>query len=454
MKLSKYNILIEKEEYLILFNTISNAMLYVEQSKKNKIKKMCESKKVKISEFEPDEIETLKKGFFILDDDFDEVEYLKLRFNAYRYSDRYLRYTIVLTEKCNFNCVYCYQQQIQSVSGKMASEIQEEQISQLIEETKRRFESQKPKVLSVTFYGGEPLLSLEKLIFISEKFRELSKKYQVEYRPFIVTNGYLLNKITAKKLIKVGIRSVIITIDGTEEIHDKYRRLLNGGPTFSKLIENIEKIHKDMQVQLRINISKESVNSVKKLISFIVEKRLNVTFDFQMIEVVKEFSNKFEDTPLTLKEFSKIEIELYKEILKYLPEYSFNPFKNLKFARCDALCLNSFVIDVDGSVHKCWGEVGNKVTIAGKLTNEGIKLNQKYTKWLAYEPYEDKECQSCIVFPACMGGCTFNAVVVDKLHGSPVKKPYRCIPMKYNIKDIIEVVANQQLKLRTYSNRV
>ncbi|QTA38011.1 radical SAM protein [Thermosipho ferrireducens] len=446
MKLSKYNLLIEKEDYIILFNVLSYAMLYVEPSKKDKIKKMFDRQKVDSGDFDESEIKTLKKGFFILENDFDEIEYLKFRFNAYKYSDRYLRYTVVMTEKCNFNCIYCYQQQLQTVIENSPLDLKEKQLKLLIDETKRRFEKQRPNVLSVTFYGGEPLLTLKNLLFLSENFKKLCEKYSVEYKPFIVTNGYLLTSEIADRLLNVGINRVIITIDGTEEIHDRYRKLLDGKPTFSKLIDNIEKIHKKMFVQIRINISKESINSVKKLIKLIGEKGLMIEFDFQMVEIAREIPIQFNDTPLTLKEFAKLEVELYKEILKYIPQYPFNPFRHLKIARCDALCQNSFVIDTDGSIHKCWGEVGNPITVVGQLSEEGIELNQKYAKWLTYEPYTDEECKNCIVFPVCMGGCTFNAVVVDKLHGSPIKKPYRCIPLKYNLKEMVELTSE---KLKT-----
>jgi len=45
-----------------------------------------------------------------------------------------------------------------------------------------------------------------------------------------------------------------------------------------------------------------------------------------------------------------------------------------------------------------------------------------------------------------MGGCVFNAVTVERLNASPWKKPYACIPWKYNLKEMVSLVAEQKLR--------
>jgi len=40
MKVSKYNQVIEKEDNLILFNALSNAILYIEPNKKEQVKEI------------------------------------------------------------------------------------------------------------------------------------------------------------------------------------------------------------------------------------------------------------------------------------------------------------------------------------------------------------------------------------------------------------------------------
>ena len=448
MKISRYNQLIEKDNYLILFNSISNAILYVEPTKVKEVKKVLENGNIEEIKLSDEDIEKLKKGLYIIPDEFDEITYLKMRLNNYKYSDRFLRYTISLTEECNFSCVYCYQQMLITLMDKKPAKIAKNLVNTILNMTEKRFEEEHPKVLSITFYGGEPLLALDELETLSKGFEETCKKFDVKYEANVVTNGYLLTHDIVNRLLNCGVNSVIATIDGDKILHDRYRKTKSGNPTFDKIMENISYAQDKMYVTIRTNISKNSIENVKKMVKILAEKRWRVDFDFQPVEVVEELSTGFNDEMLTLKEFAEVEVELYREVLRAIPDYPFNPFRRLRMARCDALCKNSCVIDVDGSIYKCWGEIGNKFSAIGKITKENIELNHKFEKWITYEPFEDQKCIECSVLPMCMGGCVFNAVVVDRLNGSPWRKPYTCIPLKYNLKGMVSLLSDKKLGVK------
>ncbi len=444
MKPSKWNLELNVDGNLILFNQITQAILKVKPEKIERVKEIIHSPQIDGTN---DEItRSLKKGGYIIEDDFDETDHLKSRFNNYKYTDEFLRFTIVMTTVCNFACTYCYQNQLIPLTRKgKPQSFPNEMIDNMLKVTKEYFENKKPRTLSVTFYGGEPLLEFEKMIKLSRGFQELCEAYDVFYDPFIVTNGYLLNEERAKRLADVGIKSVIITIDGQKDFHDKYRILKDGSGTYDQLIENIHQIQDTIHVQIRTNISKDSVPSVKGMIREFAQRGLKVSFDFQMVEVIPEAPHSFDDNTLTLKEFAKLEVELYKEVLEYFPDYPFNPFKKMRFARCDALCQNSFVVEPDGRLFKCWGEVGSSDKNVGWVKDGKIELNYRLERWTSWSPFE--KCKNCEIFPLCMGGCVFNAVVVDKLHALPVKKPQStCIPLRYNLKDMIKLVVKNETK--------
>ena len=445
MKPSKWNLEMEVDDNLILFNQITQAILKVEPEKTKKVKDILHSSE--ISNSDDEDISMLKRGGFIIEDDFDETDHLKSRFNNYKYTDEFLRFTIVMTTACNFACTYCYQSQIiPLMRNGSPQKLPDEMVSNVLKVTKKYFESRKPRTLSVTFYGGEPLLEFEKMVKLSDGFQKLCEEYEVFYDPFIVTNGYLLNEERAKELSNVGIKSVIITVDGQKDFHDRYRPLKSGDGTYSTLIKNIQEIQDIIHVQIRTNISKESVPSVKGMIKEFAQKGLKVAFDFQMVEVVPGATNSFEDRTLTLKEFANVEVELYREVLKNFPNYPFNPFKRIRFARCDALCQNSFVVDTDGRLFKCWGEVGSSNKNVGWIREGKIELNHRLERWTSWSPFENERCKNCEILPLCMGGCVFNEIVADKLHASPVKKPQStCIPLKYNLKDMIKLVVENEL---------
>lgn len=74
--------------------------------------------------------------------------------------------------------------------------------------------------LSIFWYGGEPLLDLKHIRYITEKLKEHSDKYE-SYSASIVTNGYLLTKDVAYQLKKLDIDNVQITLVGPAKIHKR-----------------------------------------------------------------------------------------------------------------------------------------------------------------------------------------------------------------------------------------
>lgn len=134
---------------------------------------------------------------------------------------------------CNLQCQYCYYLSKVDIypngeSFKMSDEILEKYIIQLINA------SQGP-VISFSWHGGEPtLLGLD----FFRRVVELQRKHQPPNYMIIngiQTNGTLLDQnwcnFFAKERFAVGI-----SLDGPQEIHDRYRITKNQKPTFDQVM--------------------------------------------------------------------------------------------------------------------------------------------------------------------------------------------------------------------------
>ncbi|AEX85907.1 radical SAM additional 4Fe4S-binding domain protein [Marinitoga piezophila KA3] len=430
MKASRYNTIIEKEDgSLLLFNGITNAILKVEKKNAERIKKILNGKLEN-----EEEISILKKGGFIIENDRDELSDIIAKYKKFQFSNEYFHLTITMTTNCNFNCKYCYQSQAKEISQKpfQINNIKKQTIDSIIMLVKEKIKEKKPKIFSVTFWGGEPLLEKNKILKISKNIKNICEKENIEYDAFIITNGYLLNETTIKELKKAGVGKLIITLDGTEEEHNKLRILKNGNGTFEKIYENIKKASKEIFVKIRINVFPHNVNSIKRLIDKISEDNLKVEIDLRQGEMAD--NNKLKS--FTLKEFAKVESELYNYIIEKIEYYNFNPFVRINQARCDATSVNSLVIDADGKLYKCWGEIGGISKEIGELKENGkVELNHRKNIWLALEPF-DEECKNCKVLPYCMGGCILGKVLAEK-YGVIEYGRERCLPIKYNLEEMI-----------------
>lgn len=143
-----------------------------------------------------------------------------------------MHYHILLTELCNSNCRYCYEKSMRESGDKLNKNFKfdfsspsKSKIS--IEKLKNFLEKDKNAVL--IFYGGEPLLEIEKI-------KEIIDNIKVPFR--MQTNGLLLDKLPIFYLKKID--KILVSIDGTKERTD-YNR---GAGTYDKVMQNIQEIRK------------------------------------------------------------------------------------------------------------------------------------------------------------------------------------------------------------------
>ena len=172
--------------------------------------------------------------------------------------NNYLDLIIMPTEKCNFRCVYCYEN---FEKPKMSKEVQNAIIQFVNKELPRH------KGLSVGWFGGEPLLATDVVASLSEAFIELCKKHKKPYRASMTTNGYLLNLETFKKMLHYKINHFQITIDGDKSIHDTQRILVNKKGTFDTIINNLNEIKNNSQsklwtISLRTNVTTNVIKNI------------------------------------------------------------------------------------------------------------------------------------------------------------------------------------------------
>ncbi len=141
---------------------------------------------------------------------------------------------------CNLACKYCYYLEKEKLSGVAcdAKHISEA----LLEKSVREYIQANPWGANFVWHGGEPLLApLE----FYERVVELQKKYAngVNIENSIQTNGTLLNdswcEFFARNNWLVGV-----SIDGPEDIHNKYRKTFDGRGTFESVMRGINLLNK------------------------------------------------------------------------------------------------------------------------------------------------------------------------------------------------------------------
>ena len=211
MELSKYNVYVKYNKGYIVYNTLSYYIAFIEG--------------------EPDALLTCKNdelinyGILVNDFKYEEEKMIRNLQDRFRRFDKY-RVELMVTQDCNLTCSYCYQQDRLYNKNHMSDIVKEQTIT---------FINNLNFPCTVTFYGGEPLLNYETIIYFLEKLRG-DNTYS------IITNGTLLSKSVIDELSKKGIKDCQITIDGNRDVHDKRRHYKDKRGSFDDILTNLNEI--------------------------------------------------------------------------------------------------------------------------------------------------------------------------------------------------------------------
>lgn len=138
---------------------------------------------------------------------------------------------LYVTNKCNLKCKFCSVK-----AGSYNDEIPLSRIKEIIDEAVQY------GLQDLHMTGGEPTTrkDLEEIIEYA-----VSKKINVR----LITNGTLLTKERIDSLYNHGLRSIMISLDGDEEYHDKVRGVKG---SFKKALETV-KYAKEKGLYTRVN---------------------------------------------------------------------------------------------------------------------------------------------------------------------------------------------------------
>ena len=144
----------------------------------------------------------------------------------------------------------------------MSETVQDQLTSQLKEKYQHIHE------LTVSWYGGEPLLAIETIEKLTKKIKSvlpLGCKYNAD----MVTNGYKLTRRVAEKLKDMDIHYIQVTLDGSKQAHDSRRILHNHQPTFEHILDNIRECADILNISIRINVDKTNINEATEIFDWL-----------------------------------------------------------------------------------------------------------------------------------------------------------------------------------------
>lgn len=306
--------------------------------------------------------------------------------------------TITLTEDCNLNCRYCYENKRSRKKKRIAVDNTRKILTKILAEDNGI------ETVSISFFGGEPFLAFREMKQIFEWIKSGSWKKRIYFS--IGTNGTILTDEIKEWLTEnkdnIGVG---VSLDGCKIAHDLNRD--NSYDVVNKNLPFFMSLWPEETVKM--TISAESIPYVSQSIIELEERGIPFTANVVFEDIWGDEENKerllaiYEDELLKLVDYYVDHPELFPatvvgQHMEYLllesdKEAGIKSDKKVK--RYCGAGHEMRMIDTDGSIYPCQ-------RFAPWITNRPLPdLKQNHQeKW---GPEQCSDCKLVSICPTCAG---------------------------------------------------
>lgn len=393
--LSKYNVIIHRPVGIFLWNTLTNAMIKLDESGLKYIESF--DGKQSVNPF----FNVLKDNGCIVATTYNELgrvlhDEKAAMLNPFPKS---IHFTIAPGLACNYNCVYCFENR-SSTKSAMSREMQSSVCDYIIASAERNLLLEE---ICITWFGGEPLLYMDAISYMSERMISYCITKGINYGAGIVTNGRLLSQSTAKSLKQYGIRYVQLSFDGMPEQYIKQKRATL--EDFNATVNNIVSSSDILPITVRINVA-DSIDDALELTRYLLidkglDGRIKVylahirNYDHLNIDEEKRSQTKFYDMEGKF-------MSLFGNDGPYSEHSLFYVSPRRRCTTCHSVCDSNACIGPNGEFYRCEHFFGQPEYSVGTI-QYGRNFTEQEHKYLMFQ--HPQKCLNCKFFPVCLGGC-------------------------------------------------
>ncbi len=317
---------------------------------------------------------------------------------------------LLITNKCNLSCVYCYSQKenlkykdMDFNTAKIAIDFK------LNEYTGKTF--------SVFFHGdGEPTLNFVLIKKVTQYVIEECSKRMINYSFRIISNGVFSSEI-CNFLIDNKFK-VIISIDGYDAIQNSNRPINTGEESFPYVMSSVEKLVDNyISVRARTTVMSSTIKDLVNLVSFFKSSG----FSGVTLEPVKQTGKAFRNNvaAVSSKEFANefikcidygvqnnIQVSCFHE-LRFPSILDRVQHRNVSFCGSNG---DYMLVAADGTIRSCF-EFINSPFIYGQIGSE-LKIDNESLNYLQGRVVDKLEgCSNCFAKYSCGGGCSYLSIL-------------------------------------------
>jgi len=315
-----------------------------------------------------------------------------------------LNFYTTLTTRCNLQCAYCYGKSCQDFGSDFGDlEIDYSLPASISYEVSdlSRFLNQDPEP-TIIFYGGEPLLEVEKIEMVMDSID--ADRYIIQ------TNGLLLDRLKPKYIKRLD--TVLVSLDGDEILTDRNR----GTGVYRRAVENLRSLRErgfggELIARMTVSVGTDICRQVYWLLSNkefpfkSVHWQLDALFwqiDYDKSQFEGWSERVYNRGVRRLAESWVERMEKFGEVLKVYPFIGVMRsllLDNESKLRCGA-GWNTFNIQTDGKITPCPVMAGMKDFYLGSIWNS-------HPQDLKDTVFVREPCTSCEIYNLCGGRCLY-----------------------------------------------
>ena len=329
--------------------------------------------------------------------------------------------SVNLTHDCNLRCKYCYggEGNYGLPRDYMDISTAEDVAETLVKSSGNR------KMVSVLFFGGEPLMNFEVLKYFVLFTNDLLKDKDKKINYTVITNGTLLtdNIIDFLNEHNIGVQ---ISLDGPKEIQDYARPAAGNRSSYDILEKKVKNFtaSRGRRGSVRVSVSHHNLDLLGSLKFFLDMGFNHIHFEPITATEESEFYLTSQDLRVLEKEYEKLAEFYYKE-LKKGRFFGLEGFTNAmsstydgeqKFYGC-GVGRTFMAVTPKGDIYPCHRFQGMKDWKMGSIyrgVDEGMRKIFLHT---FAENIED--CAKCWARYYCGGGC----IVESFIYNGTIYKP-------------------------------
>lgn len=392
-KLSYYNFFLTYESgESIIFNSLYRSLLAFNPEETynlhlGQISEVCKNE--------------LIDNHILIPNDWDELTCYEEAFTNANNHSEVLSLAIMPTLACNCACPYCFERK---TSAKMDQQTEQDILNWIVQQLPAY------KVLSVDWFGGEPLLHKDIIQRMSQQLISKCKEFGVIYTGAITTNGVLMNNQKVIDMFKeCQINNVQVTFDGGQSAHDAQKFLNNGRGTYLQLLKNATlfcKSNPSLKLRIRVNVSDANYHTIDALLHDLEPLKNNIVIFFRWVYAngASNWTN-YSEREKGNNPYRGIYLLQKSALEKGFAVDDQYDKPQLRFSHCEADSQGFYTIDPLGNLYVCVHEYDVKYAVGN--VKQGV-LEDKLEDYINFRKTNaliDQECRQCKLLPMCNGGC-------------------------------------------------